>query len=174
MHSVGFRREDDLAAGAEILQSWQSDLADFRTGFGVQFDRGVDGLDLFRIAGNIPGVEMSDDADPQTSDALAKHRPVVGYRLGGASGITRIMPGDHLEHQRVVARRAGHRPDVVEGEGERCYAAAADPAIGRLHAGDAAHRGRVADRAAGVGAECGWEEAGARPAPLPLDEPPQK
>src|SRR6184192_3122735 len=51
---------------------------------------------------------------------------------------------------------------MVEREGERCYAAAADPAIGRLHAGDAAHRGRVADRAAGVGAECGWEEAGGK------------
>src|ERR1700674_1184947 len=70
------------------------------------------------------------------------------------------MPGDYLEHQRVVAHRAGHRSDMVEGEGERRDAAATDPAVSRLHPGNAAHRGRVADRSAGVGAECGREEAG--------------
>jgi hypothetical protein len=96
---------------------------------------------------------MPDDADPQASDVLAKHRTVVGDRLVGASGIARIMPGDHLEHQRVVAHRAGHRAEMVEEEGERRDAAAADPAISGLHAGNAAHRGRILDRAAGVGAE---------------------
>ena len=103
---------------------------------------------------------MSDDADRQASDALAKHRLVVGDRLVGAPEITWIMPGDHLEHQRVVAHRTGHRSDMVEGEGEGCHAAAADPAVNRLHAGDPAHRGRIADRAAGVGAECCREETG--------------
>src|ERR1700726_1487581 len=159
---IGFDGEDDLAAGAEILQGRQGDFADFRACFGEEFDRGVEGLDLFGIAGDIFGVEMADDADPQASDILAEQRPVVGYRLVRASRITRIMPGDHLEHQRVVAHRAGHRPDMVEGEGERRYAAAADPAIGGLHAGGAAHRGWIADRAAGVGAECRREEAGGK------------
>src|SRR5215469_5805769 len=103
---------------------------------------------------------MPNYADPQASDALTKHRTVIGDRLVGASGITGIMAGNYLEHQRVVLHRAGHRADIVEGEGERNDAAAAHPAIGRLHAGNAAHRGRVADRAAGVGAECRREEAG--------------
>jgi hypothetical protein len=48
-----------------------------------QFDRGVEGLDLFGIAGDIFGVEMADDADPQASDILAEQRPVVGY-CGGS------------------------------------------------------------------------------------------
>jgi len=39
------------------------------------------------------------------------------------------MPGDHLEHQRVVAHRAGHRADMVEEEGERRAAAAAHEVI---------------------------------------------
>jgi hypothetical protein len=72
---------------------------------------------------------MPDDADPQASDVLAKHRTVVGDRLLGASRIARIMPGDHLEHQRVVAHRAGHRADMVEEEGERRAAAAAHEVI---------------------------------------------
>src|SRR6478736_6205047 len=101
VHSVGFRGEDDLAAGAEILQSRQSDLAYLRTRLGEQLDRYIQRLDLFGIARNIPGVEMADDADTHASDTLAKQRPVVvGHWLVGASGITRVMPGDHLEHQR--------------------------------------------------------------------------
>ena len=54
MHSVGFRGEDDLAAGAEILQSRQSDLAYLRTRLGEQLDRYIQRLDLFGIARNIP------------------------------------------------------------------------------------------------------------------------
>src|SRR6202040_4067137 len=132
VYGIGFGGENDLAAGAEILQSRQRDFADFRACSGEEFDRGIERLDLFGIAGDIFGIEMADDADPQASDVLAEERPVVGHRLVGASRIPRIMPGDHLEHQRVVAHRATHRPNMVEGEGERCYAAAADPAIGRL------------------------------------------
>src|SRR6516165_7241550 len=112
------------------------------------------------MADDILGVEMPDDADPQASDVLAEQRPIVGYRLVGASGIAGIMSGDHLEHQRVVAHGAGHRADMVEREGERCDAAAADPAISRFHAGNAANRGRIADRAAGVGAKRRRKEAG--------------
>src|SRR5258708_1656478 len=88
----------------------------------------------------LPGVTMWDEARTHASATLAEHRRVVGYRLVGASGLTRIMPGDPLEHQRIAAHRPGHRSDMVGGEGERRYAAAADPAIGGLHAGDAAPR----------------------------------
>jgi hypothetical protein len=72
VHSVGFRGEDDLAAGAEILQSRQSDLAYRRTRLGEQLDRYIQRLDLFGIARNIPGVEMADDAEAQASDVLAE------------------------------------------------------------------------------------------------------
>mgnify|MGYP003693630163 CR=1 FL=1 len=160
VHGIGFGGEDDLAAGAEILQWRQRDLGGLRTRLGEQSDRGVEGVDLLRIGSDILCVEMPDDADPQASDVVTEHRPVVGHRLVGACRVGRVVPGDHLEHQRVVAHGARHRPDMVEREGERHDAAAADPAVGRLHAGDAAHRGRVANRTAGVGAECRRKEPG--------------
>jgi hypothetical protein len=84
------------------------------------------------------------------------------------------MPGDYLKHQRVVAHGTGHRTDMVEGEGERQDAAAADPAISRFHPGNATHRGRITDGTAGVGESAAGKKPAARPAPLPLDEPPQK
>jgi hypothetical protein len=103
---------------------------------------------------------MADDADPEPFDAPAEPGGVIGHRLVGARRVERVVPGDDLQHQRVVAYRAGHRADVIEREGERHDAAAADPAVGRLHPGDAAHRRGVADRAAGIGAERGGEEPG--------------
>jgi hypothetical protein len=56
VHGVGFRGEDDLAAGAEILQGRQRDFTDFRACFGEEFDRGIERLDLFGIAGDIQGM----------------------------------------------------------------------------------------------------------------------
>ena len=105
---------------------------------------------------------MPDEADAQCLDVLIQHRPVVGHRFVGAPGIGRVVSGDHLKHQRVVAHGAGHRTDMIEREGERHDAAAADPAIGWLHPGDAAHRGWVADRTAGVGAESSRKEPGSQ------------
>ena len=56
-------------------------------------------------------------------------------------------------HERAVGGRAGHRADLVEARGEGHEAAAADAAVGGLEAGDAAQAGRLADRAARVGAD---------------------
>jgi hypothetical protein len=114
VHGIGFGGKNDLAAGAEVLQGRQGDLGGLGARFGEQLDRRVERFDLLGIAGDIPGVEMPDDADPQAFDALAEHRPVVSDRLVGASGVAPIMPGDHLEHERVVAHRARHRADIVE------------------------------------------------------------
>jgi hypothetical protein len=125
-----------------------------------QLDHGIERFDLFGIADDVPSVKLPDDAHPQAPDTLAEHRAVVWHRFVAARGITRIVPGDDLEHQRVVAHRACHRPDMVERVGQRHDAAAAHPAIGRLHAGDAAHRGGVADLASCVGAERCREKAG--------------
>lgn len=65
---------------------------------GKEADRGVDCLDLLGIAGDIGRVEMPDDADPQPFEAVTEHGRVVGDRLVSASGVPRIMSGDHLEH----------------------------------------------------------------------------
>jgi len=45
---------------------------------------------------------------------LAKPRRPQARHRSAISGIARIMPSDHLEHQRVVAHRAGHRADMVD------------------------------------------------------------
>ena len=72
VHGEGFGGEDGPVAGAEVLQGRQGDLADFRACFGEQFDRGVERLDLFGVAGDVLGVEVADHADPQASDAPAE------------------------------------------------------------------------------------------------------
>ena len=54
----------------------------------------------------------------------------------------------------------GERADLVERAGERDQAVAADAAIGRLEADHAAKRRRLADRAAGVGAERQRDQSG--------------
>ena len=75
----------------------------------------------------------------------------VGHRHVGAGGILRIVPGHRAQQDRAILHRAGERPGLVERGGERHDAPARAPPIGRLDAGDAAERGRLADRAAGVG-----------------------
>jgi hypothetical protein len=73
--------------------------------FGEQPNGGVERLDLFGMADDIPCVEMADDADPQASDTLTQHCAIIGHRLVCACGIAWIMTGDDLEHKRVVAHR---------------------------------------------------------------------
>ena len=76
-------------------------------------------------------------------------------RLGRpeAGRIAGVRARDHAQRERAVAHRAGERADLVERARERHRAVARDGAVGRLHADDAAQRGGLADRAAGVGAE---------------------
>src|ERR671928_108948 len=69
----------------------------------------------------------------------------------GGGGVPRVVAGERLEHERAVLGGAGHRAGVVERPGEGQYPRLAHPAEGRLEAGDAAERGRPADRAARVG-----------------------
>ena len=93
---------------------------------------------------------------------------IVAVRRGRAAGIERVVAGDHLQHQRVVGDGAGHRPDMVEREGEREDAAPRHQAVGRLQADDAAAARRIAHAAAGVAAQRHREQAGRRrPSPSP-------
>ena len=71
----------------------------------------------------------------------------------GAGRIARIVAGEHFQQQGAVFGRVPQRADLIERAGERDQAIAADAAVGRLQAGDAAERRRLADRAAGVGAD---------------------
>ncbi len=63
------------------------------------------------------------------------------------------MARDRPEQDRRVLHRARHRADLVERAGKRDQAVARNAAVRRLQAHDPAQRGRLADRAAGVGAQ---------------------
>ncbi len=63
-----------------------------------------------------------------------------------------VRPAHGRQQQGAVLGRAGHRAGLVEAGREGDHAVARGAAVGRLDAGDAAERGRLADRAAGVGA----------------------
>ena len=63
------------------------------------------------------------------------------------------MPGDHLVQQGGVQHRTGARPGLVEAGGQGDQAVAGGAAVRRLDPDRAGDRGRLADRAAGVGAD---------------------
>ena len=107
--------------------------------------------------------QLVDDGDAQAVDPAVDHRQhrLVGGVDGG--GVHPVVPGDHVEQQRRVAHRGGERPDLVERARERHQPVARHEAVGGLHADDAAQRGRLADRAAGVGARA--RAARTRPRP---------
>ena len=68
------------------------------------------------------------------------------------AGRVALVEADHfIEQQRAVFGGLRDRAALVERGGERDHAEARHAAVGRLDAGDAAERGRLADRAAGVG-----------------------
>ena len=92
---------------------------------------------------------------------IVGHRPVDRWSSRAGRG-RRWRPS----RMGAVGHVARHRPDLVERRGVGDHAVAGDPAVGRLEADDAAVRRRLADRAAGVGAERA-EALAARPPPPP-------
>ena len=74
--------------------------------------------------------------------------------------VGRVVAADHLGDEGGVGDGVGERTDLVEAAGERDEAVAADHAVGRLDADDAAQRRRLADRPAGVAAEPDGGEPG--------------
>ena len=78
---------------------------------------------------------------------------LVGDRHRRRGRVALVAPGHRVEQRGGVAGVAGERPDLVERRGEGHDPVAADPAVGRLHPDDAGQRRRLADRAAGVGAD---------------------
>ena len=93
MHGKRLGGEDDLAASAEILQCRQCDLGYLSPRFGEEPNGGVERLDLFGMADDIPGVEMADDADPQACDTVAEHCAIIGRRLVCACGVASTISG---------------------------------------------------------------------------------
>ena len=71
---------------------------------------------------------------PFTPASIA--RGIVGHRLRRGGRIVGVGAGDDAEDDGRIERAAAHRPDMVERFGEREDAGAADPAPGRLEAGE--------------------------------------
>ena len=92
------------------------------------------------------------DADPEAADVARERRLEVGQRHVGAGAVVRIVARHLLQQQRAVLNRARQRARLVERAREGDDAEARAAPVGRLHADDAAERGRLADRAAGIGA----------------------
>ena len=106
-------------------------------------------------SGWMPSASVSSSTIPMRSPSTP--RSTHGQqRLAPGRGSTwspRVVAGDHVEEQRGVGHDVGERPDLVERAGERDQAVARHQAVRRLHPHDAAQRGGLPDRAAGVGAE---------------------
>ncbi len=115
--------------------------------------RFLDAAHLLGVGGGVLPIEMLDHADAQPFQPALQVGQAIGGRPRRAGRIVRVMAGDGVKQDGVVLDIAGHRPNVVERMGQREHAGEADRAVGRLQADDAAAGGRVAHRAAGVGAE---------------------
>jgi hypothetical protein len=117
------------------------------------------------------GEELLRQADAQAGErACSRSRGVVLGRALQAGGVARVEAGHAPQQQGAVLGAPRHRPALVERGGEGDHAVARHHAVGRLDAGDAAQGGRLADRAAGVGAG----GAGARRAATAAAEPPEE
>ena len=92
------------------------------------------------------------DTDLLAREVRVQRRRPFGHRQVEAGRILGIEAGHRLEHDRAILDVARHRAGLVERAGEGDDAPAAAAAVSRLDPRDAGQRGRLADRAAGVGA----------------------
>ena len=104
------------------------------------------GLDPLRL------VQLRRDADADAAQIFRVGNLAPARHLDRRR-VARVAPGDDAVEQRAVAHGLRRRPDLVERRRERDDAVARDGAVGRAQADDPAERGRLLDRAAGVGAE---------------------
>ena len=143
-------RGDDVVGRQRVSGVWQRDLHQLRT-LGSQPVRTAlpDRRHLGRHAGDRIFLR---DADAQAAHVAGKPAGPVRHRKVGRGAVHRVVAGHGLQQQRAVLDRARHRPRLVQRAREGDDAPARAAAIGRLDPGDAAERGRLADRAASVGA----------------------
>ena len=93
-------------------------------------------------------------ADPQALQVAAEHSAEnFGTARAAAVASRGSAPLIDLETERGILDRSRERPDLIERRGERDEPEARDAAVGRLHPDDAAERGRLANRSAGVRSE---------------------
>ena len=144
-------------------------------------------ISALKVAGSSRGVDRCSGAGERVGDAGQQG---LGFRGGGIPGgraadadawraaglgvrIAQVSAGDGAGEQRAVGDGASHDADRVEAVGHDLHADAADHAVGRLVADDAAVGRRADDAAGGLGAVGEREQAGADARrPNPEDDPP--
>ena len=139
---AGFRQADFNNVGAELLELCH----------GFVNHAGDVGIQPF-------GEKLFRQADLQPGNRTGQITGVVFRRALDAGRIVLVKPGHDVEQQGAIFCGLRHRPALVERTGIGHHAVAADHAIGRLDAGNAAEGGRLADRTAGVSTGCGRHQA---------------
>ena len=120
-----------------------------------------------RTSASTPGVEQRRAARRCAGRATSpvSAAVIVGHGRGDAVESRGSLPAITRATAPRRAHGARERADLIERRGEGDQAVARDAAVGRLEPDDAAERRRLADRAAGVGAE--RERRHAAPPPRP-------
>ena len=148
---AGFRRGQDVIRRKRDFQRRNADFLHRRAKAFERFGSVHDGF------ANISGQALAEHFLRQT-DAQALHacfHLTVHGRIATFDGgrVAAIVAGNRVQHKRVVRHSLRHRADLIQRRGKRDQPIAADHAIRRLHANNAAERCGLANRAAGVAAE---------------------
>ena len=94
---------------------------------------------------------LARNADLEPANILAEGGREIRHRHRRRGRIAGIVADHALQQHRRIAHGARHRTRLVEAGSERDDTPARAATVGRLDAHNAAERGRLADRAAGIG-----------------------
>ena len=147
----GLGRGDHVVGGDAVLGVRQRDLGDLAAELLDPRQRRLEDLahaGLDRVARRARPGRRS--AGPCRSSRLGQRDAALDPDRGRVAGVAALQ---RRQQQRRVGDVAGQRPALVERGGEGDHPVARDRAVGGLQADDPAERGRLADRAAGVGAD---------------------
>ena len=148
---AGFRRGQDVIRRKRDLQRRNADFLHRRAKAFERF-RGVhDGFS--DISGQALAEHLLRQTNAQALHAcfhLAVHGRIAAFDGGRVAA---IVAGNRVQHERVIRDGLRHRANLIQRRGERDQPIAADHAIRRLHADNAAECRGLANGAAGVAAE---------------------
>ena len=147
---AGLGRGDDVVGRQGVFGVRQADLD---AGCAELFDEGHGGFEARQHAGlDARRHVLGGNAEAQAVETFGGGQLDLAGQ-GHRRRVAGVVTGDAAQQQGAVVDRARERPDLVERAREGDEAVARHGAVGGLHAHDAAQRRRLADGAAGVGAQ---------------------